>query len=142
MRLSTNAPLPPEKTDWATQIDLGNLPRHVAIIMDGNGRWARSRGMPRLFGHQRGVEALKEGRGFAHDALLVVGEARGNNSDLQFSFLQLLIADCTEDDLGIGVYGLGDNLGSVLNLKHSKIVASGDGEEHTLGAVDGDLKER
>jgi undecaprenyl diphosphate synthase len=34
------------------------LPRHIAIIMDGNGRWARSRRMPRLFGHHAGVEAL------------------------------------------------------------------------------------
>jgi undecaprenyl diphosphate synthase len=34
-------------------------PRHVAIIMDGNGRWARARGMPRTFGHQRGIEAVK-----------------------------------------------------------------------------------
>jgi len=35
------------------------LPRHVAIIMDGNGRWARSRGLSRLAGHGRGVEALR-----------------------------------------------------------------------------------
>ncbi len=34
-------------------------PRHVAIIMDGNGRWASSRGLPRTFGHQRGAEAVK-----------------------------------------------------------------------------------
>jgi len=36
------------------------LPRHVAIIMDGNGRWATKRGMPRSFGHKAGVEALRE----------------------------------------------------------------------------------
>lgn len=36
------------------------LPRHVAIIMDGNGRWAKKRGMPRSFGHKAGVEALRE----------------------------------------------------------------------------------
>lgn len=35
-------------------------PRHVAIIMDGNGRWARRRGLPRAFGHRAGVEALRE----------------------------------------------------------------------------------
>jgi undecaprenyl diphosphate synthase len=35
-------------------------PRHVAIIMDGNGRWAKARGMPRLVGHQRGAEAVKK----------------------------------------------------------------------------------
>ncbi|HRP26882.1 MAG TPA: polyprenyl diphosphate synthase [Burkholderiaceae bacterium] len=36
----------------------GNVPRHVAIVMDGNGRWARKRFMPRVYGHKVGVEAL------------------------------------------------------------------------------------
>lgn len=36
------------------------VPRHVAIIMDGNGRWAASRGLPRAEGHRRGVEALRQ----------------------------------------------------------------------------------
>ncbi len=36
------------------------LPRHVAIIMDGNGRWARSRGLPRIAGHKIGVDSVKE----------------------------------------------------------------------------------
>ena len=36
-----------------------NGPRHVAIIMDGNGRWATRRGLPRLAGHRRGVDALR-----------------------------------------------------------------------------------
>ena len=35
------------------------VPAHVAIIMDGNGRWASARGLPRLEGHRRGVEALR-----------------------------------------------------------------------------------
>jgi undecaprenyl diphosphate synthase len=38
----------------------GDTPRHVAIIMDGNGRWARSRMLPRIAGHRRGVEAVRE----------------------------------------------------------------------------------
>ena len=37
----------------------GSLPTHVAIIMDGNGRWAKARGLPRAAGHSRGVEALR-----------------------------------------------------------------------------------
>ncbi|HXC11968.1 MAG TPA: isoprenyl transferase [Stellaceae bacterium] len=36
-----------------------SLPRHVAIIMDGNGRWAQSRGLPRIAGHRRGAEAVR-----------------------------------------------------------------------------------
>jgi undecaprenyl diphosphate synthase len=35
------------------------LPRHIAIIMDGNGRWAKARGLPRIAGHRRGAEALR-----------------------------------------------------------------------------------
>ena len=38
----------------------GTLPRHVAIIMDGNGRWAKARRLPRLAGHRRGVEAVRK----------------------------------------------------------------------------------
>lgn len=37
----------------------GSVPNHVAIIMDGNGRWAKARGLPRSAGHERGVEALR-----------------------------------------------------------------------------------
>jgi undecaprenyl diphosphate synthase len=48
-----NAPLRTVQTD-----NLG-VPRHVAIIMDGNGRWAAARGLPRGEGHRRGVEALR-----------------------------------------------------------------------------------
>lgn len=40
--------------------DVSCIPRHIAIIMDGNGRWAKQRYMPRVAGHQRGVEALRE----------------------------------------------------------------------------------
>lgn len=46
--------------DLKDQINLENIPRHVAIIMDGNGRWARHRGKDRNFGHEHGVEAVRE----------------------------------------------------------------------------------
>ena len=42
------------------QIDSLRLPEHVAIIMDGNGRWAKQRGLDRIFGHQQGVNAVRE----------------------------------------------------------------------------------
>ncbi len=40
-------------------IPADRIPQHIAIIMDGNGRWAKKRGMPRLYGHSAGVEALR-----------------------------------------------------------------------------------
>jgi undecaprenyl diphosphate synthase len=48
-------------TDLQTAADVTSspVPRHVAIIMDGNGRWAKARGKPRVFGHTRGVDAVR-----------------------------------------------------------------------------------
>ena len=40
--------------------DPNRMPQHIAIIMDGNGRWARKRGLPRTFGHKAGAEVLRE----------------------------------------------------------------------------------
>jgi undecaprenyl diphosphate synthase len=42
------------------EIDRNNIPKHIAIIMDGNGRWAKKRGLPRTFGHRAGVETIKD----------------------------------------------------------------------------------
>ena len=52
----------PEAPSAAEQIagTVPDVPRHVAIIMDGNGRWAAARGLPRVEGHRRGVEALRK----------------------------------------------------------------------------------
>ena len=48
------------------------MPRHVAIIMDGNGRWAAARGLPRVEGHRRGVQALRKTVRAAHDLGIAV----------------------------------------------------------------------
>jgi undecaprenyl diphosphate synthase len=43
-----------------TDLDCNRLPQHVAVIMDGNGRWAKKRGFPRIMGHRRGADALRD----------------------------------------------------------------------------------
>ena len=43
----------------AAALDRARLPRHVAIIMDGNGRWARARGLPRVMGHRAGIKSVR-----------------------------------------------------------------------------------
>ncbi|MDQ6787279.1 MAG: isoprenyl transferase [Acidobacteriota bacterium] len=48
-----------EEAKLLAQIDFARLPRHVAIIMDGNGRWAKQRGKPRIFGHRAGAESVR-----------------------------------------------------------------------------------
>ncbi|MBF0104808.1 MAG: isoprenyl transferase [Deltaproteobacteria bacterium] len=45
--------------DLITQIDKTRLPHHIAIIMDGNGRWAKNNGLPRIEGHRRGAEVVE-----------------------------------------------------------------------------------
>ena len=40
--------------------EIGNIPRHIAVIMDGNGRWAKAKGRMRIFGHQAGVESVRD----------------------------------------------------------------------------------
>jgi undecaprenyl diphosphate synthase len=51
--------IPPEDWDLAQAIDPARLPAHIAIIMDGNGRWARRRRLPRVAGHQAGVGPVR-----------------------------------------------------------------------------------
>jgi undecaprenyl diphosphate synthase len=53
--------LKPGSKDWtlAKTIDAGRLPAHIAVIMDGNGRWARRRGLPRAAGHKAGMESVR-----------------------------------------------------------------------------------
>ena len=46
--------------DYKSQINADNLPNHIAIIMDGNGRWAEMKGKPRVFGHKNGVTSVKD----------------------------------------------------------------------------------
>jgi Undecaprenyl pyrophosphate synthetase (EC 2.5.1.31) len=53
------ATVTPSLRDLPTDLDPQRLPQHVAVIMDGNGRWAQQRRLPRVVGHQQGVETLK-----------------------------------------------------------------------------------
>ena len=47
------------RTTMNNELDMKRIPTHVAIIMDGNGRWAAERGKERSFGHQAGVETVR-----------------------------------------------------------------------------------
>jgi undecaprenyl diphosphate synthase len=48
-----------KKNKYITKVDMDKLPKHIAIIMDGNGRWAKKRGLPRTVGHREGARTLK-----------------------------------------------------------------------------------
>ncbi len=47
------------EAEMLAAIDSAHLPRHIAVIMDGNGRWAKQRGKPRIFGHKAGAESVR-----------------------------------------------------------------------------------
>ena len=49
-----------ENKNLIDAIDKSRLPKHIAIIMDGNGRWAQQRGEQRVFGHNNGVQSVRE----------------------------------------------------------------------------------
>jgi undecaprenyl diphosphate synthase len=46
--------------DYKSQLNIEKLPRHVAVIMDGNGRWAKAHNKPRMFGHKKGVLSVRD----------------------------------------------------------------------------------
>jgi undecaprenyl diphosphate synthase len=80
-------------------------PRHVAIIMDGNGRWAQARGLPRTEGHRRGVEALRRtvrasrDLGIAHLTIFSFSTENWRRPALEVSFLLGLFKRFVRNDL-------------------------------------------
>ena len=88
-----------KKAKSAMTLDPHNIPHHVAIIMDGNGRWAKRRGMPRTMGHNAGAEVLRNIVAAASDlgvkALTVYGFSTENwkRPDEEVSLLMNLIGE-------------------------------------------------
>ncbi|WP_341679020.1 polyprenyl diphosphate synthase [Niveibacterium sp. SC-1] len=83
----------------------GEMPAHVAIIMDGNGRWARKRLMPRVAGHKRGLEAVREivrtciERGIRHLTLFAFSSENWRRPEDEVSFLMNLFLRALEDEI-------------------------------------------
>ena len=61
--------------DILEKIDKDSLPKHVAIIMDGNGRWAKSRGEERTFGHKNAISAVRNAICPSSSAIVIAGES-------------------------------------------------------------------
>lgn len=86
------------------QIDKGRLPQHVAIIMDGNGRWAKEKGKLRVFGHQNGVISVRdtvEGAvelGIKHLTLYAFSTENWNRPKLEvMALMELLVATINKE---------------------------------------------
>jgi len=86
--------------------DAGMVPRHVAIIMDGNGRWAKKRFLPRVAGHRRGVEAVREivkaciERGVEYLTLFAFSSENWRRPPDEVSFLMQLFLRSLEQEVG------------------------------------------
>lgn len=84
---------------------VGSVPRHIAIIMDGNGRWAKKRFMPRIAGHKRGVEIVREiitactERGVAYLTLFAFSSENWRRPPEEVSFLMQLFLRALEEEV-------------------------------------------
>lgn len=102
------------------QIDKDRLPRHVAIIMDGNGRWAKEKGKLRVFGHQNGVTAVRdtvEGAveaGIKYLTLYAFSTENWNRPKLEvMALMELLVATISKEtrtlmENGVRLNAIGD----------------------------------
>ena len=88
-----------------TTVDLKNLPKHVAVIMDGNGRWAKKRLMNRVQGHQKGSEAVREivrasrEMGISFLTLYAFSEENWNRPEAEISALMGILKDFLRSQL-------------------------------------------
>lgn len=87
------------------QIDRGRVPQHIAVIMDGNGRWAKNHGMERVFGHRNGVRAVRETTeaaaelGVRYLTLYAFSTENWNRPQLEVSALMALLVNTTRQEL-------------------------------------------
>lgn len=102
------------------QINLENLPKHVAVIMDGNGRWAKKIGKARIFGHRNGVKAVRETTeaaaelGVEHLTLYAFSTENWNRPKLEVNALMMLLVDTLKKEI------------DTLNKNNIKLNAIGD----------------
>ena len=108
-----------------------NIPRHIALIMDGNGRWAKSKGKQRLFGHTKGVdsvrEVLKAAKSFGVEflTLYAFSTENWNRPQEEVDGLMNLLVDSITNELpelqkqGVRLLVIGDVLGMPLHCQNS-----------------------
>ncbi len=93
------------KSSTLTIPEAADIPRHVAIIMDGNGRWARKRFLPRIAGHRKGVEALRGliracvERGISHLTVFAFSSENWRRPEDEVSMLMELFLRALENEV-------------------------------------------
>ena len=95
--------------DLKSQINLDKLPRHIAIIMDGNGRWAKQHGKPRVFGHRNGVKSVRETTeaaaelGIEYLTLYAFSTENWNRPQFEINALMTLLVETLSSRLSSGI---------------------------------------
>lgn len=90
---------------YKDKIDHTNLPKHIAIIMDGNGRWAKEKGQVRVFGHKNGVTAVRETLeaaveiGISYLTLYAFSTENWNRPEIEVNALMELLVDSLNKEL-------------------------------------------
>src|SRR5699024_10067551 len=107
-----------------SELDLHNIPEHIAIIMDGNGRWAKKRKMPRIKGHYEGMQTIKKITRAANDIcvkyLTLYAFSTENWSrpeqevnyimNLPVNFLKTFLPELIEKEVKVETIGFTDDL--------------------------------
>lgn len=116
--------------------ETSDIPRHVAIIMDGNGRWARARYLPRVAGHKRGVEAVRRAvqaciaQGVSYLTLFAFSSENWRRPEAEVSFLMSLFAQVLQREIeklhtnGVRLRIVGDRNGFDARLQ--KLIEQGE----------------
>lgn len=125
-------------------IDLSRLPRHVAMIMDGNGRWARSQGQPRSHGHAEGVSTVRKVTEFSSDlgieylTLYAFSTENWNRPQEEVDTLMYLIGWAIERELpdllrnNVRIHLIGD-IERIPEEARAKLIGSRDATAHCTG---------
>lgn len=93
------------KQDYLELIKQNKVPRHVAIIMDGNGRWAQEKGKERTFGHKNGVEAVRESikgcieKGVQYLTLFAFSSENWKRPEAEVDFLMSLLVEAIHSEV-------------------------------------------
>ncbi len=106
--------------DLKSKINLEKLPRHIAVIMDGNGRWAKEKGMQRVFGHRNGVKAVREVTeactelGVKYLTLYAFSTENWNRPEAEVNALMTLLVETIKNEIktlnenGVRLQAIGD----------------------------------
>lgn len=126
------------KTTMNNELDMKRIPTHVAIIMDGNGRWAAERGKERSFGHQAGVEIVRRitsecvRLGVKYLTLYTFSTENWNRPEDEVSALMGLVLSSLEDEIFMKNNVRFRVIGDVKRLPESVRTKLRETEEHTV----------